>query len=109
MYTLLIDDCREMQADIFARNAQAAKDVLEAFKGRIDMAIWDHDLDSFDETGREITGYDVMVWAIDRDVMPDSVFLVTSNPVGRDRMGAALEDAGFRSVRGSRVEFTRSA
>jgi len=49
----------------------------------------DHDLGGMD------TGYDVLMWAITEGRVPPIIELVTSNPVGRDRMGAALEAAGY--------------
>jgi hypothetical protein len=51
----------------------------------------DHDLGDVDEA----TGYDVLVWAIGRGVVPANVMMVTSNPVGRDNMVAALENIGY--------------
>jgi len=88
-FHLLIDDLREMKMDHIARNARDGQKALLAFP--VTHLYMDHDLGDVDEP----TGYDVLVWALMRDACPDNVRMVTSNPVGRDRMIAALENAGY--------------
>ena len=88
-FHLLIDDVRDYDVDLIARNARAGKAALIMDVTHLYL---DHDLGDVDEP----TGYDVLVWAIEADYLPPNVFLVTANPVGRDRMVAALENAGYR-------------
>ncbi len=46
----------------------------------------DHDIASFDETGRERTGYDIVLFLVDRKMdkkyVPKNFHMLTSNPVG---------------------------
>lgn len=85
---LLIDDVRDsLGCDVVARNSIGAKAVLE--KCSFEGLCLDHDL------GHDQTGYDVLVWALEQGHVPPIVELVTSNPVGRERMGAALVAAGW--------------
>lgn len=91
---LLIDDMRNLGCDIIARNAEAAKAVLGTMACSLDGVCLDgvcldHDL------GTGETGYDVLVWALQRKVLPNKVELVTSNPPGRERMKQALIEAGY--------------
>ena len=52
-----------------------------------DLLCLDHDLSSYDETGRELTGYDIMVFLEQNPChMPKDIFFVTANPVGRINM-----------------------
>lgn len=85
---LLIDDMRDsMGCDAVARTANGARKLLKECKW--DGLCLDHDL------GGSETGYDILMWAIENFCVPPLVQLVTSNPVGRDRMGAALVEAGW--------------
>lgn len=84
---LLIDDERNLGCDVIARTYEGAKGVME--KCKFEGLCLDHDLGSGE------TGYDVLVWALEHGYVPAIVELVTSNPAGRDRMGAALENAGW--------------
>ena len=84
---LLIDDIRDLQCEVIARTPEAGMKLLAL--GGWECVCFDHDL------GQDSTGYDVLVWAIENDYLPNMVQLVTSNPVGRDNMDAALVDAGF--------------
>lgn len=89
---LLIDDIRDLKVDVIARTAEAGRKMLAA--GEWECVVLDHDL------GEKDTGYDVLMWALERQVLPDKVQLVTSNPVGRRNMRAALEYAGYLTVNG---------
>lgn len=84
---LLIDDKRDLNTEAIARTAEAGRKLLEA--GGWDCVCFDHDL------GGEESGYDVMKWGLERGYMPESVQLVTSNPVGRRNMKDILESAGY--------------
>lgn len=87
---LLIDDLRNTPTDFIARTAEAGKISLKSLHPVLTHVVFDHDL------GEEETGYDVMMWALNNSVMPPNVQLVTSNPVGRDNMIAALLNAGYK-------------
>lgn len=89
---LLIDDVRDLNADAIARTPEAGKRLLGA--GPWSCLCLDHDL------GTPESGYDVLVWALTNDCLPRRVQLVTSNPVGRRNMAAALEVAGYTSLDG---------
>ena len=88
-FHLLIDDFREFDVDHIAKNAREGQKALLAYP--VTHLYMDHDLGDVDEP----TGYDVLVWAIMRGACPANVMMVTSNPVGRDNMIAALENDGY--------------
>jgi len=88
---LLIDDLRNTPADIIARTPDAAKQVLQKLEAYITCVIFDHDLGDCE------SGYDIMMWAINNEVLPRKVELVTSNPVGRDNMINALRQEGYKT------------
>lgn len=88
-FHLLIDDFREFDVDHIAKNARDGQDALLTFS--VTHLYMDHDLG--DEN--EANGYEVLCWAIAHDHCPPNVMLVTSNPVGRDNMAAALVSAGY--------------
>lgn len=90
---LLIDDCRT-NGDVVATTAEAGRAMLQAGQAHWSCIGFDHDL------GSDETGYDVLNWAIERNLLPHRVQLVTSNPVGRKNMTAALVAAGFKTVDG---------
>jgi hypothetical protein len=89
---LLIDDERNLNVDVIARTPEAGKKLL-AVSGWTCLCL-DHDL------GPEQSGYDILNWAILNNLVPERVQLVTSNPVGRSNMSAALENIGYFSVDG---------
>lgn len=88
---LLIDDAKTYGSDITARTARAGKLILERLSGYIDELGIDHDL------GGEISGYDVVVWALANNYLPDRVQVVSMNPVGRKAIVNVLLDNGYRS------------
>lgn len=85
---LLIDDTRDLNCDAIARTSDAAKKLL--FIGGWECVVFDHDLGL-----KSQTGYDVLTWAIENDLLPNRVQLCTSNPVGRKRIEQALLMAGY--------------
>ncbi len=97
---LLIDDVRDLNCDIIARTPRAGKEILRRMRSILTHVIFDHDL------GASEDGYDVLVWAIDNGYLPDNVQLITSNPVGRSRMVAALIAGGYNRLLNG-LEFTR--
>lgn len=87
---LLIDDLRDVPCDIIARTPDAAYEVLRRLNSVITCVIFDHDL------GEDVdTGYDIMKWMFGYGFLPNEVQLVTSNPVGRSNMQAALKAEGY--------------
>lgn len=84
---LLIDDERNLGCDLIARTPEGARAALRSCEF-VGLCL-DHDL------GFVETGYDLLQWALEHGHVPPIVELVTSNPPARDRMGAALEHAGW--------------
>ncbi len=88
---LLIDDVRNLEASVIARNYWEGIRQLEV-NGPWDLLLLDHDLASFDKSGREKTGYDVMLYLEQfPGKMPKKIEFVTSSPVGRAKMAMALD------------------
>lgn len=89
---LLIDDTRDLNCEVTARNAKAGKKLLAV--GGWECLCLDHDL------GEETSGYDIAKWALENDFLPTHVQLVTSNPVGRHNISELLKNAGYYSPNG---------
>jgi hypothetical protein len=87
---LLIDDTRDLHCDCIARTPEVAKKLLAV--GGFECVCFDHDL------GSPVTGYDILCWAIEREFLPNKIQLVTSNPVGRQKMSAALKADGYSTI-----------
>lgn len=95
MRVLLIDDMRTLIADRIARTFDDGVDALKN-AGPWNTLLLDHDLGSYTPEGEERTGYHVILFLEENpQYRPTKVRLVTSNSVGRDRMGAALESMGY--------------
>ena len=77
---LVIDDQREFpEADYVAKTAQEGKHQLE-HNGPWHLLLLDHDLNSYTEFSKEITGYDIMCWLEENpQFLPKSIALITSN------------------------------
>jgi len=103
---LLIDDCRH-ETDMYAQGHKKcrltviARDYWEGMKQLLDNGPWDllyldHDLQSYDEDGKEFTGYDVMC-EIEKmhhngdHRVPKEIICVSANPSGKDRIEATIE------------------
>lgn len=84
---LLIDDTRNLNADVIARTPEAGRKMLAL--GGWEGLMLDHDL------GPCESGAAVLDWAIEHNFVPPIVDLVTSNPVGRANMARALIAAGY--------------
>jgi len=89
---LLIDDVRDLNVDVIARNPDAAYKMLSL--GGWECILFDNDL------GTEIEGYQILDWALERNLIPDHVQLVTSNTVALARMQSALTTAGYTTKNG---------
>lgn len=97
MATLLIDDQRNLPADRIARSY--SEGVAALAEQHWDVLYLDHDLGDFSGIGgQELTGYDVACWLEQHPQhLPDRIEIVTSNPVGRRRIEAALQKCRRRS------------
>ena len=85
---LYVDD--ERQAPNGWVNVKSAEMAIKLLKeGRVEELSLDHDL------GRKKTGYDIVLW-MERAVMegsfelPNKIIIHTANPVGRQKMAAAI-------------------
>jgi len=90
---LLIDDVRDLNTEAIARTPEAGKKLLAI--GGWECLCLDHDL------AAKESGYDILMWALEFGHLPSKVQLVTSNPVGRLNMRAALEATGYVTCDGS--------
>ena len=83
---LLIDDIRNLEADVIVRNYDEGINEL-IFNGPWDLLLLDHDLASYDEDGVEKTGYDIMCYLEEHpSLVPNKIVCVSDNPVGRVRI-----------------------
>jgi hypothetical protein len=91
---LLIDDLRSgIGEDVFARTPEIGKAMLMKFP--VTHLYMDHDL-GLDSNGREYeNGYKIVTWAIETGCIPARVKIVSSNPVGRGNIEAALLNEGY--------------
>ena len=89
-FHLLIDDFREFDVDHIAKTAREGLAALAEYP--VTHLYLDHDLGDVGEP----TGYDVLCLGLHRGQIPAHVMLVTANPVGRDNMARALENAGYQ-------------
>lgn len=88
-FYLLIDDLRDQyMVEKVARTAAAGILALKTLP--VTHLLIDHDL------GEEKDGYDVINWAIEHKCLPPNVFIVSANPVGRNRIAAALNSLGYK-------------
>jgi hypothetical protein len=102
---LLVDDKRSLdssEVDIIARNSQAAMEILLGMGHRLTGLVLDYDLGEKENIGkggrrsREITGYDVLMFAIVNEVLPLTVQIITDNPAGRERLhNGLIHDAKY--------------
>lgn len=97
MKIFVLDDLRNIAADVTCRTATAAYIILQR-SATFDVYYFDHDLGS---TEPGTSGYDVLCWAIEQHkYIPIGAYvcLVTSNPVGRHKMELALASNGFVKI-----------
>lgn len=100
MKILLIDDQRTksyISSTYGIDVTQVAKTYQEGIEqlqigGPWDALLLDHDLSSYDDNGKELTGTDIMNFLEqNQDLLPKQIILVTSNPVGRKNMQAIID------------------
>jgi len=93
---LWVDDIRNPPQELagcdVARNYHEAIAFLE--KNAYETIYLDHDLASFEADGREKTGYDIVLYLVQRKMdglpVPKDYHLLTANPVGYDNMLAVI-------------------
>jgi hypothetical protein len=89
---LLIDDLRDLLADVTARTYDEGVRFLEA--GNIRLLKLDHDLG---DTNPHKTGYGIILLLEEcPELQPEEIELVTANPVGKTAMEAGLQSMGYR-------------
>lgn len=103
MKVLLIDDIRDIEmvmpnyrsySDFTATTVRNFQMGIIALKmhGPFDILFLDHDLASFDENGKEKTGYDIMCFLEENpEYLPGEISIVSSNPVGRRNMQVVID------------------
>lgn len=88
---LLIDDCRNFNVDCIARNYETGMIVLRTEAVR--KLYLDFDL------AEKKTGLDILIDAGLMGVLPQTIILVTQNPVGLKQMQDFLYDNKYSSTR----------
>lgn len=81
---IAVDDMRDLKADILCRTYKGASELANAMCFKDMELLLDHDL------GESKTGYDFIKELLLTKNLPWQVFIVSSNPVGRDNIGGAL-------------------
>ena len=90
--TILIDDVRNINADMICRNYWDGVDNLRAH-GPFKTLYLDHDLASYDDSGKEWTGYDIACFLEEYPMYaPREIVCVSSNPVGRARLEQVVQN-----------------
>lgn len=79
---------------IVCRNDKTFKDMFVSFDSIITHISLDHDIDSYDDNGDEVSGYDCLKWLCDYildnnlDISNLTLNFHTANPVGRVNMAS---------------------
>ena len=77
---------------IVCRNDKTFKDMFTAFDSIVTHISLDHDIDSYDDNGNEVTGYALVKWLCDYildndlDITNLTLSFHTANPVGKENM-----------------------
>lgn len=88
MRTLLIDDLRDIDADVIARTFEAGMYALQN-EGPFGILYLDHDLGDDNIAN---TGYKIISWLEEnQEYLPKKIVLVTSNPVGYAQMTTVIK------------------
>lgn len=93
MITIVVDDLRDIEGDIVCRTFDEAKYMVRFHIGLFDRLYLDHDLGHSDPG---CNGYKIISlmeeWCYDRsDLWPREVYVVTSNPSGRQNIERVLK------------------
>ena len=89
---ILVDDKRNSETGVICRDLQAARLVIAAAFASGDCyystLCLDHDLGQCEDNGMVL-----LAWARDNDIgLPNTIQLVSNNPVGTQNMAALLKD-----------------
>lgn len=90
---LLIDDFRNVGEDVVCRTPHEGKAFLA--ENAVTHLYIDHDLGPDPDGNEYENGYKVVVWALENGHCPTNVQIVSSNPVGRRNIEAALVEHGY--------------
>lgn len=93
-----LDDRREPEPGwIWVKTPEAAIGLLET--GEVEAISFDHDL-GYDEAGREMSGYDVLLWIEEavalRGFKPPEMTVHSANPPGHERLLRGIEAIRLR-------------
>jgi NAD+-processing family protein with receiver domain len=95
-----LDDRREPPAGwVWVRTPHEAIDLLSS--GEVEELSLDHDLGLVDDSGRERTGYDVVLWIEEQvateALIPPRLAVHSANPPAHERMLRAIEAINRRT------------
>lgn len=93
---LYVDDIREVPPSCegwdVARNHDEAIKLLSS--NEYDRVSLDHDIASWNDDGREMTGYDIVLWLAERkhngDYVPPKIYCHSANPPGKASIEAVI-------------------
>ncbi len=87
---LLIDDLRDRNADVTARNYNDGIRQLKE-NGPWDLLLLDHDIASYDKQHKEMTGYHIICWLEENlKYLPGEVKCISASPVGKERINKVI-------------------
>ena len=95
---LYVDDVRALPSEMagewdIARSYHEAIALLTT--NQYDELSLDHDIASWDDNGREMTGYDIALWLADRkfhgEYVPPKIYCHSANPVGVKNILGVIE------------------
>ena len=104
MKTILVDDIRDLKADVICRTFNEGYDRL--YLEKFDILYLDHDLGCWElKTGRDLNGALLLERLYMAEIkLPGTIHLISDNPVGKARQKAFLEDIGYmESTNGNSV------
>lgn len=92
MRSLLIDDVRDIPADVVCRTFEEGLKALK--EGGWHSLYLDHDLGD----AKDRTGYDIIKYVEEHpELRPGQVIIVSANPVGVKNISAALRAMGYET------------
>jgi hypothetical protein len=87
---MIVDDCRDYGCDLIVRRIDAAKKILPLIHNEIEVLVLNHDL------GQKETGYDLAVWALENNCLPNKVQVCSMNPVGKGNICSLLIQNNYK-------------